>query len=110
MDEMSFYEGFEMMKCAQYVDMHERLMLREIAYLIIQKGNKKRVDITKLMPLPFDNNYVSWDERDYISEDFNTEWLKDYDKKMKDFKKKEEYMKEKIQEMKFETIDLKSFF
>lgn len=110
MDEMQFFEGFEMMKCAQYVDMHERLMLREIAYLIMQKGNKKRIDIQKLIPLPFDGNYVSWDERDYIAEDFNTEWLEDYDNKMKEFKKKGENMKEKLQEMTFETIDLKSFF
>ena len=109
MDEMKFYEGFEIMKNAQYVDMHERMMMREILHVILQKGNKHHVNIQNLIPLPFDNknNYISPEEREFVG-DFNTEWLEDYDKKMKEFEEKEENMLRNKGDLKFTEIDIKS--
>lgn len=103
LDKMQFYEGFEIMKGAAYVDVYQRLMLRDIAYILLQKGSKNKINREKTWPLPFDKVKI-----DDNHGDFNEGWLKDYDKKMEEYDEKAAKLIERNKKMEYKNIDIQS--
>lgn len=106
---MQLWEGFEVMHNSQYVDIYDRTILRNLGYFLLQVNSRKKIDIKKYLPLPWDKKYRSLEESKY-GDDFNSEWLEDYEKKMKQFEEKGAMMEEAIKHMKFESIDLSSMY
>lgn len=106
---MQLWEGFEIVKNAQYVDVYERNLLRTLGYFILQVNSKKRIRIEQYVPLPWDKKYLSVDEARYVDE-FNPEVLENYDRKMKELKERGEKMKKVIENTEFESWDLKTLY